>query len=281
MIGHEMGSVATPAPVATIDSQGDDHDQAVPLGEMARGVQSPPRRAGQHRACVVRHDGGHPGERLRLPIELRSHQQQHCAHEQRREEPEQLTAQARIVGARQPEDRQVQQTQRQVGDRDDDRPGQATRAIFERFGYRHGQHEHRGHRAEHRHTAEAFIGAQHVPHPGETDPTPPEEAKHQQAAEQAVDREVVRHQGGDLREREDEHQVEEQLDRSDPCVLRDRLDARMARRAHGVLKVLKLHRDAPAARCGRRPPAGSFVMNRCRAALSGCRRGARRGARRR
>jgi hypothetical protein len=50
---------------------------------------------------------------------------------------------------------------------------------------------------------------------GVSAPRPPQSGEHEHAAVEPLPRRVIRHQGRDLREREDEHEVEEKLERDD------------------------------------------------------------------
>ena len=180
----------------------------------------------------------------------------------------QLAAEPRIVLGREPEDPQMEQPQREVRDGEDDRSEQPAGQVDERLGHAERQHEHRAHRAEHGHAADALVRAQDVAHPREPHPAPPEQAEHQHPAHDPLPREVVGHQGGHLGEREDEDQIEEQLDRRDARVLRHRLDPRVLRRRHR--------------RTGYSGAAHPFiVVTPCRASPSGSRPGAPRSDRRR
>ena len=139
MIGQEIGSAATPAPIATIDSpEGDDHDQPVPFGEVRGGVQPPARRARQDRADVVDDEHGHPHPGLRRALDLRGHQQQRRAPDHRRGEPDQLAPQAVVVARGEPEDREMEHPHREVRERQHHRSVQAARDVVERLGHRRG-----------------------------------------------------------------------------------------------------------------------------------------------
>ena len=121
----------------------------------------------------------------------------------------------------------MQQADREVGEREHDRAVEPTLEVVERLRHREREHEHRGHRAEHRDPTEPSSARTTLPEPGVADPAPPQQRQHEQAAHEPAHREVVGHQGRDLREREHEDEVEEELDRRDPGLLGDRLDARM------------------------------------------------------
>jgi hypothetical protein len=71
------------------------------------------------------------------------------------------------------------------------------------------------HRREHREPRQVLVGVDLVREPGVGAPRPPQGGEHQHAAAEPLPRGVVRHQGRDLREREDEHEVEEELERDD------------------------------------------------------------------
>jgi hypothetical protein len=137
---------------------------------------------------------------------LRGHEQQGGASEHRRREAKQLPSQRVVVlGSRgEPEDRQVQDAHREVGEGKHDGTAQAAVDVVEGLRNRERHHEHRCHGTEHRDAADAFVCLHDVPEPGVADPAPPEQGEHEQTAKHAADRDVVGHQRRDLRQREDE-----------------------------------------------------------------------------
>jgi hypothetical protein len=69
------------------------------------------------------------------------------------------------------------------------------------------------HRREHREPRQVLVGVDLVREPGVGAPTPTTGRRAQASRAEPLPRGVVRHQGRDLREREDEHEVEEELER--------------------------------------------------------------------
>jgi hypothetical protein len=76
-------------------------------------------------------------------------------------------------------------------------------------------HEQPGHRREYRDADDALLGIDRARQPRVADPRPPQGAEHEQALGQARPRRLVGHERGALREREDEDEVEEELERRD------------------------------------------------------------------
>ena len=99
-------------------------------------------------------------------------------------------------------------------------------------GARHGQGdaEHRGRRGEHRQPDATLVDVHRARQPRVDAPRPPEGGEDEHPAEDPAPRRVVREQDRDLRDREHERQVEEQLERGD-LMLRVVLGSRALRRA--------------------------------------------------
>ena len=68
----------------------------------------------------------------------------------------------------------------------------------------------------------AFLGIEGVRQPGVRRPGPPQRAEQQQAPQETVPGRISREEPGDLRDGEDEDEVEEQLEWRDPLVALDR-----------------------------------------------------------
>jgi hypothetical protein len=86
---------------------------------------------------------------------------------------------------------------------------------------RHAQrdHEEGGHRGEHRQPDRPLLWIDDAGQPRVADPRPPHHAEHEHALGNALPRRVVGHQRRALRQREDENEVEEQLQRGDAGLL--------------------------------------------------------------
>ena len=88
----------------------------------------------------------------------------------------------------------------------------------ERVGDGQRGDEHRRHRNQHRPPHRAHAGIDGVGQPGVGRPRPPERGEDQETVPEASPRRIVRQDRRDLREREDEDEVEEQLERRDPLL---------------------------------------------------------------
>ncbi len=128
-------------------------------------------------------------------------------------EPEHRVAQGVVVGAGEHEEADV-------GDAEDaEGEGEGQRQVAE--GLRHAERgdQQRRHRAEDDQPHGALLGVDHAGQPGVADPGPPEHAEHQQPLAQPRPGRVVGHQRRALGDREDEDEVEEELQRRDPLAL--------------------------------------------------------------
>ena len=132
-------------------AQRDDHDQAVPLGEVAGGGQPPPGRAAEPGADVVGDDRQRPERGLGVALGLRRDDQHDAAAGHGRREPAELAAEAGVLAGDQPEQQEVHGPHREVGERQDERAVQAARAVVERLGDAQRDHEQRRHPGQHRH----------------------------------------------------------------------------------------------------------------------------------
>ena len=81
--------------------------------------------------------------------------------------------------------------------------------------HRQRDDEHRSHRGEHRQPDAALIDVHRAREPRVSDPGPPERREHEHPVQDPAPRRVVREQARDLRNREDQDQVEEELERGD------------------------------------------------------------------
>ena len=95
----------------------------------------------------------------------------------------------------------------------------ASAEVAERLRHADRGDQHRRHRGEEDEPDRARLGVDHAGQPGVADPGPPEHAEHQQSLRQPRPGRVVRHQRGALGDREDEDEVEEELQRRHPLAL--------------------------------------------------------------
>ena len=91
----------------------------------------------------------------------------------------------------------------------------------ERVGDGQRSDEHRRHRNQHRSPYRTDTGIDGVGQPGVGRPRPPERAEDQQAVPEPAPGRIVRQNRRDLREPEDEDEVEEELERRDALLALD------------------------------------------------------------
>ena len=89
--------------------------------------------------------------------------------------------------------------------------------------YRERGDEHRRHRHEHRREHPVLPGVDRVRQPRIGRPRPPERGEDQEPLPEPAPGRIVQQHPRHLREREDEDEVEEQLERSDPMLNLERL----------------------------------------------------------
>ena len=128
-------------------------------------------------------------------------------------EADDAAAQLGVVGAGEDEEGDVEDAE----DADRQREGEAEVAE----GLRHAERgdQHRRHRGEDHQPDRALLGVDHAGQPGVADPGPPEHAEHEQALDHPLPGRVVGHQRRALGDREDEDEVEEELQRGHPLAL--------------------------------------------------------------
>ena len=99
----------------------------------------------------------------------------------------------------------------------DDRVGAGEEKCVVPERARHGERgdQHRPHRPEHDQPHDPLLGIDRVRQPGIGGPRPPEHAEHEQTPDEARPRRIGDDEPRHLRDRENENQVEEELERSD------------------------------------------------------------------
>ena len=206
-------------------AEGEDDDQAVPFGEV-RGHQRPSGDAEDSGPAEVHDDRRDPqrpcastvGERRRrtsspTPIAVLTAR------------PDDRPAEVRVVARRDQEERDL------AGPHDAVRDRERERTVTERLGDAERGDEQAGAMAANIDDPHAALfGIDHAREPGVAHPRPPQHAEHEHRPAHALPTSaVVGHERGALREREDEDEVEEQLERLDPFLEpRLRVDVRPA-----------------------------------------------------
>ena len=183
----------------------DDHDQAVALGEVRR-HQLPSLGAEEVRLGHVQHQGQSPQGALQRAVEEGCRDQE--AHSDRRSpgEPDHRLPQPGIVAAGEHEERDLRPAHDPIGAREE----QSLRVECLRHAQR--RHEERRHRREHHQAHGALLRIHDAGQPRIAGPGPPQHAEDQQSLRQALPRRIAHHQRRALRQRQHEHQVEEQLE---------------------------------------------------------------------
>jgi hypothetical protein len=93
--------------------------------------------------------------------------------------------------------------------------GEDQAGVAERLGHAQPDDEQRRHRDEDHDPDGVLLGVHDARQPRVADPRPPQHTEHEQPLRQPLPRRLVGHQRRALRQREHEHEVEEQLQRAD------------------------------------------------------------------
>lgn len=96
--------------------------------------------------------------------------------------------------------------------RDEVRDAKGYAGGAERVGYRERHNEHRGDRPEHGEPDGSLFRVEGVRQPGVGGPRPPQHAKKHQAPEETTPSRIVGKEPRDLRDGENDNEVEEQLE---------------------------------------------------------------------
>jgi hypothetical protein len=116
--------------------------------------------------------------------------------------------------------------------------------VAERLRLSKGEAEHRRCRREHEQPNAALVDVQCARQPGVPGPSPPDGSESERTADHSMPARIVRQESGHLRDREHEHEVEEEFERRDRVLAA--ADAFRRRRCFG-------HRQDPVSR-GQAPP---------------------------
>ena len=193
----------------------DDDDQPVALGEVARrdvGASS----ATDHDARVDNNERDHPQRLAPRAIDECGHEDEDGCDRLSGREAHERAGHGPVAPRADPVERQVDESHDEVGDSEE----HALAAECARDG--EGDEEHRSHRGEHARADDGLLGLERVGKPGIPGPQPPDRREDEQSVPDAPPREIVRHELGDLRDREHHHQVEEQLQGRDALFALDR-----------------------------------------------------------
>ena len=145
-----------------------------------------------------------------VPLERRAREDdQPGAGDQRARRARARPSQRRVAARGEREQRRVQQPHGEVAQP----PQHAVVAERARRGER--DHQHRGHRREHHEPRQQQLRVDGARQPRVARPRPPDDREHHEPAAQLRERRVLGQERRDLRQREHEHEVEEQLQRRD------------------------------------------------------------------
>lgn len=178
------------------------------LGEVRRRHPPALTPADQH-AQVVDRQGARPDRRLRRAVEKARADDQRGPERRRGHHAQNGAEQIRVSLARDRVEHEVEKADGEVRE-----PEQHAVGVE---GLRDGERDeqHGAHRPEHGQAHGALLGVERVGEPGVRRPRPPERGEDEQPAAEPLPGGVGRHEAGDLRDGEDEDEVEEELERSD------------------------------------------------------------------
>src|SRR6185437_3038826 len=192
----------------------DDHDQPVTLDEVRR-LDPPAADPAEQRSEEADDDGGRPQHRLGPSVDEPGGDDQCRAGERRRSDPQDRRQEVSVTPC-------CERVEREMHDGDDgeENPEDDT-VTAERVRDRQRGDEHRPHRNQHRCPHGTQSGIDGVGQPCVGSPSPPERGEDQQTVAEATPGRIVREDGGDLREPENEDEVEEELERGDRVLALD------------------------------------------------------------
>ena len=211
---HLDAEIDAPSPETDRDqglTDGDDHDQPVALDEMRR-RQPPPAHAAEERPEKSDGEGGNPEHRLGRVVHEPGGEDERRAEEAPGNDAQDRDEEFGFGTGR-------ERVQRKVHDRHDQKCHTEEDAVVtERLGHGERGDEHRGHGHQHggQHCVSARIDG--VRQPGIRRPRPPDRGEDQQPRPEPRPGRVLRDHGCRLCEREDEDEIEVELERRDPVL---------------------------------------------------------------
>ena len=169
--------------------------------------EPPARRAGEVRLAHVEREGERPQGDLRTGVEQRADDEEHAAGRGPRRQAEHRAAQPSVLAAREQEQGDVRGAHGGVRQRE------LEAVARERVRHRQRHQQHRRHRRDQGDPDRALLGVHDAREPRIAGPRPPQEGEHQHGLGEPAPRRPRHDQRGALRDREDEHEVEEELER--------------------------------------------------------------------
>ena len=198
-----------PIPIATSDSPMAMITISPCRSTKCAGCTRQPLAPATQRPEQAHYERGQPEHRLEVAVDEPGRDDQRRAGERPRRAASDRRQQVPVAARSQRVEREIHDIHDQEGDSEHDT------FVAERLGDGQRSDEHRRHRNHDRAPDRALIGIDGVRQPGVRRPRPPERAENQEPVPDAGPRRVVREHGRDLREREDEDEVEEELERRD------------------------------------------------------------------
>ena len=244
----------------------DDHNQAVPLGEM-REVDPPAAHANQDRPNKSHRDSRQPQHGPQSTRNERRDDDQRRAGEGGASRPQHSRQQIRLgppCHRKQPDEHDLHDQKRQSEDE---------AMTAERFrDCERGDKQRRGCDKHHR-QHDPVIRVDCVRQPGIARPCPPQNRHNEQPATEPTPRRIIHQQGRHLRKREHEHEVEEELGRRHPVVqlgvkLGHNPTLTRTRWRRETNRWIHLSHEYPAS-CSRSGLQGSFLNCECGSVPSG------------
>ena len=206
-------------------AQGDDHDQPVALGEVRRSELEAGLRTAQGGGNEDA-EGRTPEDEIGWARGPSGRQDQQSASEVERQDGPDRPGRPAGLGHR--EHPGVDQDQRQIGDAEDDA------VAAEGLGHRDRGDQQGGHPGQHQESPEGGRGRDVVGEPGEAVVHPPEHDQDEPGLDDVGRPGRLPEHRGELGQREDEDQVEEQLQRRDTAALVEQRRSRTFRRLRHV-----------------------------------------------
>ena len=181
----------------------------MPLGEVLGRDPPAAAHADHERAEVVDRKRDEPDRDALATLEEAGDQEQGGAEDRRRREPQKRAATIGVVPSDDDGEDEMKEADEEIGD------AEQHRIVSERARHRQGDAEHGAHRGEHHEADATLVDIHRARQPRVHAPRPPERRENEHPAEDSTPRRIVREQARDLRHREHEDQVEEELERSD------------------------------------------------------------------
>jgi hypothetical protein len=193
-------------------SEGDDDDEPMPLGEVAR-RQPPSLGAEEEGLGYIERQGDRPKKALKSAVSSRGDEQKRNADRCSACEAECRPHEAWVVTSQEHEEGDVR------GAHDAVRTREEQSGVVERARDAKRRDEKCGHRGEDHDANCSLLGIDNARKPGVADPRPPQNPEDKEAAREPLPRRGRGHQCSALCDREDEDEIKEELERRNSFTL--------------------------------------------------------------